>query len=182
MTGVQRLHFRCSSRRDAGLSPVGRRKNMATMGAPPVKIKLISRGPVCLMFTLFVAMTGAALAQNPVPLIDQPLVPDAAAPGGPHFTLTVNGTGFVSGSVVHWNGSPRTTTFLSGSELKASVPASDIAKASTSSVTVINPAPGGGTSNVGYFEVTPPSSLVWLAKTDYVTASDSYSIAVGDFN
>jgi hypothetical protein len=44
-------------------------------------------------------------AQNPVPLINQPLVPDAVAPGGAEFTLTVNGTGFVSGSVVNWNGS-----------------------------------------------------------------------------
>jgi hypothetical protein len=35
-------------------------------------------------------------AQAPVPLINQPLVPDATAPGGAAFTLTVNGTGFVS--------------------------------------------------------------------------------------
>jgi len=44
---------------------------------------------------------------NPVPLISQPLVPDAMAPGGAGLTLTVNGTGFVSGSVVNWNGSAR---------------------------------------------------------------------------
>jgi len=42
-----------------------------------------------------------AWAQNPVPLINQPLVPAATAPGGTGFTLTVNGTGFVPGSVVH---------------------------------------------------------------------------------
>jgi hypothetical protein len=48
-----------------------------------------------------------AEAVNPVPLISQPLVPDAIAPGGRGFTLTVNGTGFVSGSVVNWNGSAR---------------------------------------------------------------------------
>src|SRR6266498_2066712 len=43
-------------------------------------------------------MSTTATAQptgtNPVPLINQPLVPDATAPGGPGFTLTVNGTGF----------------------------------------------------------------------------------------
>ena len=60
--------------------------------------------------------TGTA---NPVPLINQPLVPDAAKPGGAAFTLTVNGTGFVSGAVVKWNGSARTTTFVSNSQLKA---------------------------------------------------------------
>ena len=41
------------------------------------------------------ALTSTA---NPVPLISQPLVPDVAKPGGPGFTLSVNGTGFVSGS------------------------------------------------------------------------------------
>jgi hypothetical protein len=34
------------------------------------------------------------------------------------------------------------------SRLMASVPASDIAAPSTASVTVVNPSPGGGTSNV----------------------------------
>src|SRR5437016_4184159 len=87
-------------------------------------------------------------AQSPVPLVNQPLVPAAAAPGGPGFTLTVNGTGFVSGSVVNWNASPRPTTFISGSQLTASIATADIATAGTASVTVVNPTPGGGTSNV----------------------------------
>ena len=42
-----------------------------------------------------------ASALNPVPLVNQPLVPDATTPGGGAFTLTVNGTGFVSGAVVY---------------------------------------------------------------------------------
>ena len=72
------------------------------------------------------AMTGTA---NPVPLINQPLIPDAVAPGGAGFTLTLNGTAFVPGSVVNWNGSPRTTSFVNGSQLTASILASDIATA-----------------------------------------------------
>jgi len=126
----------------------------------------------------------SANAQNPVPLIDQPLLPDAVAPGSAGFTLTVNGIGFVSGSVVEWNGSARATTFLSSSRLEATILSSDIGKAETASVTVVNPRPGGGTSNVAFFEVTPPSSLVRLARADYGygTASVSYSVAVGDFN
>jgi hypothetical protein len=58
---------------------------------------------------LFVMLASGMLAaqSNPVPLINQPLVPDAVAPGGQGFMLTVNGTGFVSGSVVNWNGNPR---------------------------------------------------------------------------
>ena len=53
-----------------------------------------------------------AQSPNPVPLVNQPLVPDAQAPGGSTFTLTVNGTGFVTGSVVNWNGTKLTTSFV----------------------------------------------------------------------
>src|SRR5206468_3474447 len=125
------------------------------------------------------AMTGTA---NPVPLINQPLVPDAIAPGGAGFTLTVNGTGFVPGSVVNWNGSARTTTFVSNSQLTVSILVSDIAIASTASVTVVNPSPGGGTSNVEFFPITLASSSILLSTSDYATAAGSQDVGVGDFN
>ncbi len=106
---------------------------------------------------LFAALT--ALAQtNPVPLVNQPLVPTATAPGGAGFTLTVNGTGFVSGSEVNWNGTALSTTFVSSSQLTAAVPASDIATASTASITVSSPSPGGGTSNVQFLSVSEPTN------------------------
>src|SRR5262245_51592669 len=77
----------------------------------------------------------AALAPpNPVPLVNNPLVPDSMAPGGSDFMLTVNGTGFVSGSVVVWNKKALATTFVSSSQLTAVVPATDIATAGTASV------------------------------------------------
>ena len=84
---------------------------------------------------------------NPVPFVNQPLVPTAVAPGGAQFTLTVNGTGFVNGAAVNWNGAALTTTYVSGSELTATVPAANIASPRTAGITVINPPPGGGTSN-----------------------------------
>lgn len=129
------------------------------------------------------ALIGIATAQNPVPLINQPLVPGAVRPGASGFTLTVNGTGFVSGSTVHWNGSPLMTTFVSGSRLKASVPASNIAKAGTASVTVVNPASGGGSSNMVFFEITPSSTSIGLSAPNSFTAQSGPSLmAVGDFN
>ena len=73
--------------------------------------------------TLVLGLVAAfGYAQAPVPFINQPLVPDAVAPGGPDFTLTVNGTGFVSNSTVNWNGSPLATTFVNGSQLRATIP------------------------------------------------------------
>src|SRR5579863_7841538 len=109
--------------------------------------------------------SAAAATTNPVPLINQPLVPEAVAPGGAGFTLTVNGTGFVSGSVVNWNGGARATTFVSGSQLTAAILVSDIATAGTARVTVTNPAPGGGASNTQYFAVTPSASTAFFTAT-----------------
>ena len=85
---------------------------------------------------------------NPVPAIAS-LVPDSATHGGPGFTLTVNGSGFVPNSVVNFNGSATPTTFVSTTQLTAAISAADIATKPTSgnvSVTVTNPTPGGGTS------------------------------------
>jgi hypothetical protein len=140
---------------------------------------------------MFVACIGAltvvaapAIAQNPVPFVDQPLVPDATAPGGAGFTLTVNGAGFVSASVVDWNGSPRATTFVSRSKLTAAILASDIATASSAAVTVVNPSPGGGVSNTLYFSIAVAEAGVsFLPPVTYETGGIySYSIAVADLN
>ena len=108
------------------------------------------------------ALSFTITASNPLPTLSS-LSPASATAGGAAFTLTVTGTGFVSGSGVRWNGSARTTTFVSATQLRASILASDIAAAGTASVTVVTPAPGGGTSNALSFTITAPSiSLVWL--------------------
>ena len=123
-------------------------------------------------------------AQAPVPFINQPLMPDATAPGGAQFTLTVNGTGFGSNSVVNWNGGGLATQFVSGSQLSAAVPASDIATNTTASVTVTNPGPGGGTSNVVFFPVTANvgHSIGFGLALSPAVGPEPYSLAVGDFN
>lgn len=104
-------------------------------------------------------------ALNPVPLINQPLVPTSAAPGGAALTLTVNGTGFVQGATLNWNGSPRPTNFVNGSQLTASISAADIASVGTAPITVVNPTPGGGTSNVLFFTVIPSSAFPTYASS-----------------
>lgn len=123
----------------------------------------LQKGAVCLLVLMICPTSTLFAANSPVPFIDLPTVPAVAAPGGPGFTLTVNGAGFVNGSVVNWNGNPRTTTFISAAQLTATIPATDIAVASTATITVTNPAPGGGLSNWAYFEVTNPVSNVTLA-------------------
>ena len=98
------------------------------------------------------------VAQNPVPVISS-LSPASIPATGPAFTLTVNGTGFTTASVVRWNGLPRTTTFVSATQLRAAIAAADIAAVGQSSVTVATPAPGGGVSNALPFSATPPAVL-----------------------
>src|SRR5262249_32164748 len=75
------------------------------------------------------------------------LSPNSAPTGGAAFTLSATGTGFVAGSVVRWNGADRPTTFVSGTQLNAAIPASDLAVTATAEVTVCTPARGGGTSS-----------------------------------
>jgi hypothetical protein len=122
-------------------------------------------------------------AGNPVPFLNQPLVPDAAAPGGPQFTLSVNGTGFVSASTVDFNGTALATTFVSSKQLTAVVPANDIATAATASITVVNPSPGGGISNVVYFPVSTGQADVTFssAKGSPISLPVANYVAVGDF-
>jgi hypothetical protein len=136
---------------------------------------------VCLFVILGSAMLAAQ--SNPVPLVNQPLVPASAAPGGPTFSLTVNGTGFVSGSVVDWNGTALDTTFVSDSRLAATVPASNIAVPTTAAITVANPSPGGGSSNLVFFPVSVPVNPLYFTNSQILTTDASpTSIAVGDFN
>ncbi len=140
-----------------------------------------------LLFVIFlsVASFGEALTSNPVPFINQPLVPDAVAPGSSGFTLTVNGSGFVSGSIVDWSGVALTTTFVSSEQLTAAVPAANVASAGTASVSVVNPAPGGGVSNVVFFTSIFPSASVNFANaagSPTTQAIQPYAVVAGDFN
>jgi hypothetical protein len=127
----------------------------------------------------------ARAANNPVPLINTPLNPASIAPGGAGFTLTVNGTGFVSTSVAQWNGSVLTTHFVSGSQLTATVPASDIASAGSAWVTVTNPAPGGGTSLPAFLRIATPMTSPSFVSYSQNTIFDHFGILellTGDFN
>ncbi|TFZ02667.1 DUF1929 domain-containing protein [Ramlibacter henchirensis] len=80
------------------------------------------------------------------------LAPATAPPGGPAFTLTVNGSNFVSGAAVRWNGAARPTTFVSATQLTAAIPATDIVTAGTAAVSVLNP--GGAASGTSTFTIT----------------------------
>ena len=119
---------------------------------------------------------------NPVPWVSVLSVPDATSPGSGPMAITVNGAGFVAGSTVNWNQSPRPTTFVSASQLTANVTASDVANAGTAAITVTTAGPGGGTSNAVSFEVTGPYTPLNLARTDSQAGSSPSAFASSDLN
>jgi hypothetical protein len=125
---------------------------------------LISWAIFCLLIAIFCSPLAAQ--NNPVPYVNDPLVPAATAPGGSSFMLTVNGAGFVNGAVVKWNDSPRATTVVSSTKVTATIAVSDIAVAGTVFVTVSNPGPGGGASNPVFFQVTTPTSSLAFTRAD----------------
>jgi trimeric autotransporter adhesin len=103
-------------------------------------------------FTIFPTQTNSPLIAS--------LSPTTASPNGAAFTLTVNGSNFIagnanipnppmppqppfSGSVVAWNGSPRTTAFVSSTQLTAQITAADIVGASCNGVSVFTYTGGG---------------------------------------
>jgi FG-GAP-like repeat/HYDIN/CFA65/VesB-like, Ig-like domain len=132
----------------------------------------------------FVLASTFALAQNAVPFVLQPLRPVSAVPGMSGLTLTVTGVGFASGATVSWNGSARSTTVVSSTKLTATITAADLAHVGTALITVTNPAPGGGASNVVYFPVHQKTSPGGFARKD-TTLSNSvtpYGTFVADFN
>lgn len=91
---------------------------------------------------------------NPVPVLTS-MSPNVRQAAGGAFTLTVNGSGFVPGSIVRWNGTDRTTSFVSSTQLTASIPAGDTAFVGNATVTVFNPTPSGGTSGGLVFTINP---------------------------
>ena len=99
---------------------------------------------------------------NPLPTTTT-ISPTNKIAGQPGFTLTVNGTNFVSGlSKVRWNGTDRTTTYVNSTQLTAAITAADIATVGTASITVFNPAPGGGTSTPALtFTINESSNSTW---------------------
>jgi probable HAF family extracellular repeat protein len=92
------------------------------------------------------------------------LSPSSATAGGPAFTLIVHGLDFqsgpgvcyVSGTTVEWNGVAVPTTFVSTTELTATISANLIATAGTATVTVLNA--GGASSGTATFTINPVSA------------------------
>ncbi|HUO16354.1 MAG TPA: IPT/TIG domain-containing protein [Verrucomicrobiae bacterium] len=110
------------------------------------KRTVVSMAAVAILAALTLACGYGSKNYPPVagtmPAISQ-LSPDSVSAGGEAFTLTVTGSNFGAKAVVNWNGGAQTTTYVSGTQLTATVPASLIMSSGTAMITVTNPAIAG---------------------------------------
>lgn len=72
------------------------------------------------------------------------LSPPSTTAGSTGVILTVNGSDFNSNAAINWKGTALTTTFVSASQVMATIPDADVATAGTAAVTVTNPGVAGG--------------------------------------
>lgn len=149
---------------------------------PSASSTSVSRWLAVALLILLVAPGVVRAANNPVPVLN-PIVPAATAPGTQNFTLVVTGTGFVTGAVVRFNGSNRATTFINSSKLTAVLTNTDLGTPNTATITVSNPGPGGGLSNIQYFETTTFISQLYFTEMSVTGKNNLTSNVVGgDFN
>jgi hypothetical protein len=94
-----------------------------------------------------------------VPPILASLSPNNTLALGGDFTLTLNGTGFNSSSIVRWQGQTRPTTFINPTQLQADIAAADLLLGKTVSVTVFDPLQGVS-SNGRNFTINNPVPVV----------------------
>jgi hypothetical protein len=90
---------------------------------------------VCILLITFVALgCGCGSMHNYNTMTGPPvqmsqIVPNSVSAGTAGFMLTVNGSGFSGNSVVFWNSATLGTRFISGNQLIAVVPQSEVAMA-----------------------------------------------------
>jgi hypothetical protein len=94
------------------------------------------------------------ITENPRPAITG-LSATSARAGSGDLTVTIRGRDFTERAVARVNGLARRTTVIGAAELRLVIPAADLARAGLLSLSVANPAPGGGVSNTAAFTVTP---------------------------
>lgn len=105
--------------------------------------------------------------------------PSVAAAGGNGFTLTVNGTGFAQGATVIWNGSQRTTTYISPTQVTAAITSTDIARAGSASVWVYSP---GGISNIVSLSIAALPTLSAINPPTIVIGAGQFTLTLTGTN
>jgi hypothetical protein len=127
-------------------------KNATQLTAPVTAAQIVTAGSANVTVTTPGGTTApATFTIDPKPPTIASLSPSSTAAGGPGFTLTVNGTNFVSGAKVNWGTTALATTVVSASKITALVPAGQIVTAGKVNVSVVT---AGGASPIITFTIT----------------------------
>ncbi|QRN96775.1 hypothetical protein JRI60_48670 [Archangium violaceum] len=101
--------------------------------------------------------TGVSPEETPVPVVERSSELTYADPDGETIILTVQGRGFVPGSIIHWEEQPLSTTYVSETRLTATFPSASFRYlVMNGAVQVFAPAPGGGLSARVYVPLPSP--------------------------
>jgi hypothetical protein len=126
--------------------------------------------------------TWASSALGSQPLITA-LEPFTATVLGPSFTLTVAGSGFVSGTVALWNGTALPTTVVDGEHLAVQVATGQLASAAMVQVKTQSPAPGNFESNQAPFVVQAATPVISsLSPANVSAGSPSFTLTIDGSN
>jgi hypothetical protein len=105
----------------------------------------------CLSLYLEISSLAQAIPQPTISSIS----PNMADSGGNGFSLTVNGTNFLSTSIVRWNGANRSTTFIGATQLTALIPTTDLVSSGPALITVFESTASPTTSAAVTFTINP---------------------------
>lgn len=123
---------------------------------------------------------GATSAAQTLTVVHAPVIdlldPATVVAGAQNFTLTVEGSGFVSGSVLQWNGTPLPTEFLSSGGLAAQVTAAQVATASQVTIAAANP--DGTVSNQQTLNVAVAPVIISIDPPSVTAGSTSFTLSV----
>ena len=159
-----------------GLDPEGNIYLAGGAGAnfPTTPNSLMPNPPVSSGGLFMAKIEGVALVPGPGLTS---LLPSSASAGDPGFTLVVEGSDFVDGAVLRWDGKNRTTTFVSSSRLEAAIEASDLVAGKNVMVTVRNP--DTGVSNALAFTISNPApSLGAIAPISITGGGAAFTLTV----
>ena len=135
-------------------SGVSNPSGVVTFAVKDTKGEVVTYTGTDITDSVTITQTAQVTFTNPAPTTTS-ISPTSQTAGATAFTLTVNGANFVTTSVVNFNGSARSTSFVNSSQVTAQITAADVATAGSFPITVTNPTPGGGTSNPQTFTVNP---------------------------
>ena len=113
----------------------------ATLLSTPLEVNLVVRNPSPSGDSVESAPVIFVIGDTPPRLDELSGQPVPVVAGASGFALTVRGSGFIPGARLLIDGSPRATTFVSDTELRAQILAQDLAEGGLLAIQVRNPGP-----------------------------------------